>query len=194
MRLTSRQTYKVVRVALEKGAFKQVELERASGVSFGLVNRTVKWMVSRKYVAREGGHYRVIAPAALAEAFSFFRRLEETRLSSFDVDVDGKTLRKVLKEHGAVLCLTSALVYYDNYFRDPAVSVYGNKELTNSLKTMRTGRMRVEVFTDDLKQDEDFLEMRGMRITSKVRTIIDLLCSQKSYAADQLIKKTWGRE
>lgn len=194
MKLTSRQTYKVVRVALEKGAFKQVELEEAAGVSFGLVNRTVRWMASRKFVAREGGLYKVIAPAALSEAFSLFRQLDEIRLSSFEVDADGKTLLKVLNEHGAVLCLTSALAYYDDYFRDPVVSVYGNKALATSLKEMGGGRTKVEVFADDLKQQKDFVEREGVRLTGKVRTIIDLLCSQKSYAADQLIRKTWGRE
>lgn len=194
MKLTSRQTYKVVRATLEKGAFKQVELERTSGVSFGLVNRAVKWMVSRKFVAREGGSYKVIAPAALAEAFSFFRQMDEQKKYAFAVDASEKTLRNVIKKHGAVLCSTSALVYYDDYFRDQVVSVYGDKELANSLKEMGPGRMRVEVFADDLEQSEDFVEMRGVRLTSKVRTIIDLLCSQKSYAADQLIKKTWGRE
>ncbi|MBI5176490.1 hypothetical protein HY995_00215 [Candidatus Micrarchaeota archaeon] len=193
MKLTSRQTYKVVRAALERGRFKQVDLEEAAGVSFGLVNRAVRWMVSRKFVSKEGGQYEVIAPAALAGAFSLFRQLGEARPSSFSVDADGKTLLKALKEHGAVLCLTSALSYYGDYPRDPVVSVYADKALADSLKRMAPGGTRVEIFSDDLGQKGDFVEMRGVRLTSRVRTIIDLLCSEKSYAAGQLMKKTWEK-
>ncbi len=192
MKLTSSKTYRVLRYALEKRTFRQLRAQKDVGVSFGLVNRTVNWMVSRGYAAKTSEGYKVIAPAALAGAFSFFRRMEELKTASLDVNVKPGDLARLFKEHGAVLCLSSALAYYDDYFRDPSFHVYGRENLVSALQELPDGRIRVEVYRDDLAFQADFTVAKNTQITTRTRTIIDLLCSQRAYAAERLIKKTWG--
>ena len=192
MKLTSPKTYRVVRFALEKGVFKQTEARDACGVAFGLANRVTNWLVARGYVAKEPGGYRVIAPAALAQAFSYFRRMEELKTAFFDVGTSPAALKKLFKEHDAVLCLTSALQHYDDYFRDPAIHVYATPALVTALKQLPPGRTRIEVYADDLQEPKDFVKEKGVVVTGRIRTLIDLACSQRAYAADRLVKKTWG--
>ncbi|MBI5036154.1 hypothetical protein HZC09_02310 [Candidatus Micrarchaeota archaeon] len=150
-------------------------------------------MMSRKFAAEESGGYRVIAPAALAQTFSVFRRMDDLHSGAYTLHVDAKELTKLFKEHDAVYCLSSALAYYDDYFRDPSVQVYGSEALNKALLELPSGRrVRVDVYEDDLQDDEDIVSEKGVRLTAKTRTIIDLLCSERAYAAEQLIKKTWG--
>ncbi len=192
VKLTSPKTYKVVRYALESGTFKQLEAQKATRVSFGLVNRVTQWMVSRKFVAEESGGYKVIAPAALAQTFCVFRRMEDLRIGTHMIDTNENRLQNILQEHHAVLCLSSALAHYDDYFRDPSVHVYGSAQLCKALSELPSGRTRVDVYEDDLQDEEDLVSERGIKRTGKIRTLIDLLCSDRAYAADRLIKKTWG--
>lgn len=192
MKLTRPQTYKVISFVLEKRAFKQLEAQKAVGVSFGLVNRVTKWMVSRGFAARREGKYAVVAPAALTQVFSLFRRMEELRVASLMLDVEPREAVKLLAGRGGVLCLTTALAFYDDYVRDPAVHAYAGPEAIEKLREFGEGRTRIDVYADDLKQPQDFIEVKGARITGKVRTIIDLLCSERAYAAEKIIKKTWG--
>ncbi len=193
MKLTSPQCYKVIRFALEKGEFKQIEVHRATGVAFSWVNKVVNWMVDHQYAARRLGGYKLIAPAALAESLALFRRMEKLAVASFQVNESEGELAKLLAQNNAVLCLTTALGRYDDYFRDPAIHVYGNSKLVEGLKQLPPGRTKITVYDDDLKQESDFEKDKRMLVTKKTRTIVDLLCSQRSYAADQLIKKMWGR-
>ncbi len=192
MKLNSPKTYKVVRFTLETGSFKQLEAQKATGVSFGLVNRVTNWMKSRKFVAKEPGGYNVIAPAALAQTFSLFRQMGDLRTSEFMVDINPQKLESIIKEHGAAYCLSSALSYYDDYFRDPSIHVYGSKKLEKTLNNLPSGRTRIDVYRDDLQENADIISAKGIRKTTKIRTIIDLLCSERAYAADRLIKKTWS--
>lgn len=192
VKISSPQTYRVVRFALGKGTFKQVDAQKATGVSLGLVNRVTAWMVSRGFAAEERGGYRVIAPAGLMHTFSVFRRMEELEIGSFAVDADEKALRELFKEHGAVLCLTTALPYYDDYFREPAFHAYGGKELCDALRHMPSGTAQVFVYRDDLSSPDDIVVERGVKRTTKLRTLVDLLCSRRAYAAERLIQKMWG--
>ena len=190
MKLTSPKTYRVVRFALEHELFRQYEVPKKAGVSFGIVNRTVNWMVSRGFASKSNKGYRVIAPAALANAFAMFRKMEDHKLV-FDVDLGREDALEELHKLGASLCLSSALSYYDNYLRDPAICIYGNEKILDFLGKARPGSTRVEVYEDDLKQDDDFSVIKGKRVTNRVRTVIDLLCSVRAYGAENLIRKAW---
>lgn len=196
MKLTSPQTYKVLRFALERKSFRQAEASKETGVSLGLVNRVTNWLVAHHYAARQSDGYRLIAPAALAQQFSFFRRMEQLRFASFDVELSQQEVMEVLEETKSVLCLTSALQRYSDYFRDPSLHFYADERVEETLRQLNPGRTRVELYRDDLEQDDDFenLQAKGtkkVRVTKKIRTMIDVLCSQRAYAAERLILHTW---
>ncbi len=193
MRLVSLKTYRIIRFALENREFKQLEAHKKTGVSFGRVNFVTNWLVAHGYVARSTGVYIVIAPAALAQQFSFFRRMEALKTASFMVEASGEELLEVLAENHAALCSTSALQRYDDYFRDPSIHAYAGPQAIEALKQFSPGRTSVTLYRDDFRQEDDFEATKeGFRATKKTRTIIDVLCSQRAYAAGGLIKRTWG--
>jgi hypothetical protein len=191
MKLTSPKTYRVVRFALENQLFRQYEVPKQVGVSFGIVNRTVNWMVSRGFASKSNKGYQVNAPAALANAFALFRKMEDQRIGVFEIEAKKEDIQEALDKMGATACLSTALAYYDDYLRDPAICVYGDEKIIQFLRQARPGSTRVEVYEDDLKQEDDFSIIKGKRVTKRVRTIIDLLCSFRAYGAENLIRNTW---
>ncbi|GEM_PF-747016 len=211
LRLISPRAYKVIKFVLEHREFKQWSVHEQTGVSFGWVNFITNWLVSHGYAARREGQYKLLAPTALAQQFSFFRRMEQLRFASFEVETNEAELSELLSKTNAVLCLTSALQRYDDYFRDPSVHAYAGEKTAQALRALPLGNTRVDLYADDLKQEDDFekpeilqvrpaygsntitrLAKESVGMTKKTRTIIDVLCSQRAYAADELIKKTWG--
>lgn len=190
MKLTSPRTYRVVRYLLDHSTFKQVEVEKGTGVSFALVNRVVNGLIDRKYVAKQPGGYRVIAPAALAQQFSFFRRMEKLQRASIDIDASPAQIKEMQIQTNSRLCLASALRNYDDYFHDPAIQLYATKEAIVEFMKFPSGRTRIEFYEDDLMQEDDF-NGKEVKYTTETRTIIDLMCSQRAYAVDKLIQRKW---
>lgn len=189
VRVTSKETYKIVRAILELKKFTQYALSKETGVTFSLVNRVVNWFVSRGFVARRTGHYELISPGAVFALFSLYRKIKPVMM--FDVNLSSKEVLALLKSKG-VLCLTSALSFYDDYYRDPAVYLYiKDEKLLEELKRLPKGYTHIEVFKEDLNIS-DFEKKRGQLVTNKIRTVIDLFCAGKAYAAERLVKKEWG--
>lgn len=196
MRLSSLQTYRILAFLLNltpTDLFKQVDVAKKTKVAFSRVNTVVNWLISRGFVSKQPGGYRVTAPAALAESLSLFRQMSDLLLMSVRVDVDSGKLDALVKAHNGVYCLTSALAFHDELYRDPSVNVYGDEKLLAVLKELPPGRVQVSVYKNDLT-DEDFevVKTKGPRYTGRIRTIVDLLCSDRAYAADRLIKRQWG--
>ena len=188
MKVTSRETYKVVRAVLEMRKFTQYGISKRTGVTFSLVNRVVNWLLSRGYVARRRGNYELVAPGAVFGIFPLFRKMKP--FASFDVNLSGREALRMLRKRGS-LCLTSALAYYDDYFRDPAIHAYvEDAKLAEELRRLPKGYTHIEIYEEDLNK-EDFVVQKGQKMTGKVRTIIDLFCSNKAYAAERLIKREW---
>ena len=145
MKLTSPQTYRIVRYLLDHAIFKQVEVERGAGVSFGMVNRIVNGLIDRRYVARQPKAYHVVAPAALAQELSFFRRMEKLLLASLDVDASTEEIMSIQIKTNSKLCLASALRRYDDYFHDPAIQLYATPKAVEEFKKLPPGRTRIEL-------------------------------------------------
>jgi len=188
MKVTSKETYKVIRAILEMKKFTQSEISKKEKVTFSLVNTVVNYCVSRGYVTRRKGHYEVTAPSAIFNLFPVYRTMKA--YESIDVDLPRTEALERIKGKG-MLCLVSALSYYDDYYRDSTIYVYLEEEkIIRELKQLPKGYTHIEIYKEDLNAD-DFIKKKGQVITSKIRTIIDLFCSNKAYAAERLIKKEW---
>src|SRR3989338_6443660 len=187
MKVTSRQTYRVIREILVQRKFTQYNISKSSKVTFSLVNRVVNWLVRTGYVARRKGFYEVTAPAAIFGLFPIYRRMKP--FATYQVNVQRKALLRLLKGKAA-LCLNSALSQYDDYYRDPVVYVYALDDLGEEmLKVIDKGYTRIELYKEDLNGED--IEKKGQWKTGKVRTIIDLFCAKKAYAAERLVKREW---
>ena len=189
MKVTSRETYKIIRSILQLKKFTQYEVSKKEGATFSLVNKVVNWLVSRGYVAKRTGYYELVAPAAIFNLFPLYRRMKPYAI--VDVNLPAKDVLNMIKGKGN-LCLTTALSYYDDYYREPVIHAYlEDKKIIENLKNLPKGYTHIEIYHEDLNKD-DFEKTKEQLITNKVRTVIDLFCSNKAYAAERLIKKEWA--
>lgn len=194
MKLTSSKAYKVVKFILENGKFSQLEASEKTGVSLGLVNRITNWLVERGYVAKANGGYELVMPAALLALFPVYRKMEKLATATFKISIKEAELSALLKKHKAVLCLTSASQYYDAFIRDPSVHAYcENDELKKELSRCLAGLTSVTLYSPDVSLEGDVEKKKGFLLTSELRTMVDLLCSNKAYAAESMIRKRWGK-
>ncbi|OIO21204.1 hypothetical protein COV61_04335 [Candidatus Micrarchaeota archaeon CG11_big_fil_rev_8_21_14_0_20_47_5] len=201
--------------------FTQYEISKKEKITFSLVNRTVNWFVQHGYAAKREGEYEITAPAAIFGLFPLYRSLKPYAV--FDVNVKRERALGLVKKRGA-LCLTSALSYHGDYYRDPAVHAYlDDEKIIEELKRMPKGYCRIELYREDLNKD-DFEQTKSAKyvsdggnrqrfptdlsegqaeghgiekagkyiVTNKIRTIIDLFCANKAYAAEGLIKTEWA--
>jgi len=185
-KITSKETYKVVRAVLRDRKFKQYQISKKEKVTFSLVNRIVNWMKSRGYVAKRNGYYELISPGAVFGLFPIYRQMKPVEV--FDVSLKDKEVLDLMRGKAA-LCLSSALSNYDDYFRDTAVHAYVlDEKIIDELKDQPKGFTHIELYREDLNAD-DFEKIRGQKVTNKIRTVIDLFCANKAYAAERLMKK-----
>ncbi len=189
MQITRKEAYKAVRAILTEKKFKQIEISEKAKVTFSLVNRIVKWMVSLGYVGKRKGYYELISSGAIFNLFPLYRQIKP--IATFNVEMPPAEAMKML-EGRVALCLTSALRHYSDYYQDPAIYAYSlDKKLLNDLRELPEGKTRIEIFDEDLNGD-DFVKEKGIRMTSKIRTIIDLYCANKAYAAEWLVKREFA--
>jgi hypothetical protein len=161
-----------------------------TGVSIGRVNQVVSWLLDRGYVERIRGGYRLASAVSLLNLLANFRTMG--KIVSLDIDAPRKEILKFLSEKKAVFCLTSALQHYDTYFRDPSICIYPlDEKIIDELKKFREGNLRINIYKPDLVLEENIVTGDSARYTSKVRTIIDLFCDNKAYAAERLIKRVF---
>ncbi len=188
MKITSKKTYRIIRAILEKKKFTQYGISRDEKATFSLVNRVANWLLGIGYVAKRKGYYELCAPGAVFGLFAVYRKMKPTAV--FEVGAKPEEIMRILKGRAA-LCLTSALSYYDDYYRDPVIYAYAmDEKLLGELGEMPKGYTRVEIYREDLN-GEDIIK-KGQWRTGKARTVIDLFCANKAYAAERLVKREWG--
>jgi DNA-binding MarR family transcriptional regulator len=191
IRLTAQKTYRILYFILSHRKFTQTEIHKATGVSIGRVNRVVSWLLDRGYVEKTRAKYKLTSAVSLISLLANFRAMKKT--ITLDIDAPREEAVKFLVEKGAVFCLTSALQHYDTYFRDPSICVYSyDKKVIEEFKKFRKGNLRINIYEPDLCLEENITTRDSANLTSEVRTIIDLFCDNKSYAADRLIKRVFA--
>ncbi len=188
MKVTSKETYKIVRSVLVLKKFTQYRISQDEKVTFSLVNKVVNNLVKLGYAAKRKGFYELTAPGAVFGLFAIYRKM--VPLATFEVGLSHDEALQILKNRAA-LCLTSALSAYDDHYRDPAIQAYVLDEtLVDELKQLPKGYTRIELYAEDLNRDD--IVKTGQWKTSKVRTVIDLFCANKAYAAERLLKREWA--
>ncbi|MFH1256822.1 MAG: helix-turn-helix domain-containing protein [Candidatus Diapherotrites archaeon] len=196
MKLTSKKTYKVIYFLLGNRGFTQLQASRELGVSFGLVNRVVQWLVSKRFVEKQKNGYYLTDPSGLAALFAFNRDMNSLLAEKILLALPkAGALERIPKN--CVLCLDSALENYSGYYRSNRVCVYaeGNKELKEIGKAFQgepKGNTELWVFKPDLEPET--VKLKGRLVVSKLRTLIDLVCDNKTFYAKDLFKELWGVE
>lgn len=199
MKLTSPQTFKIVKYVLKAKEFTQLELSEKLGVSLGRVNRVIVWMKSRGFVERKGKKYQLLNPVNLLRAIVLTRSfidMEAIFMTNTTLDKEG--VIRLVKEAGGVLCLGSALEKYGGFFRAGDVSFYlknysrDSEKIKKKLSPYKGGILKVVCFSPDFDVEEDAVKIDGVKVTSKVQTVIDMFCDNKAYYAKDLLAELWG--
>lgn len=183
-----------------RSPFLQTQLATETAASIGQVNTVVKWLETRQHLVRrkEDGRYEVTQPAALVTAmFPYQRIMSRALVRTVKVDKGVDEVAKVLTREGATLCLESALTLYSGFFRADRVAVYHPKprELIAGILPNEGGLLPVSVYDIDIPLAGDLVEPDKkipVRRTSRFRTLIDLVCDNRAYAAKDIFAELWG--
>ncbi len=190
IRLTADKTYRIIYYVLNEQKFTQTEIHEATGVSMGRVNQVISWLQESGHVEKTGTQYGLTSGVSLISLLSNFRSMK--KIATLDIDAEREETLDFLIEKEAVFCLTSALQLHDSYFRDPSICAYSSKKgVVGELKKFPKGNLRVSIYEPDLLLDENTVSIDSTRTTSEIRTIIDLFCDDKGYAAERLIERSF---
>lgn len=178
--------------------FKQRPMSRDLGIPHGSrVSGFVTWLENLGFIEKSRNlqdrtnSYRVTSPVALIKFYSNFRKMSDLRLS-IDWGTKREEMADYFKSQNGVFCLTTALEQYTEYVRDPAIHVYVTEDFWNEMAAKEvTGSVRVHLYTFKPYREDNVTEKNGLRVTTPLRTLIDLYCDDKAYAAEPLIKQLW---
>lgn len=196
MKLTSKKTYRIIYYLLENREFTQLQASKALGISFGLVNRVVQWLVSKRFAEKRNRGYFLADPSGLAALFALERDMNSLLVKKISVNLPKEAvLQKMPKNR--ILCLESALEKYSAYYRSNRVCVYASagKELKGIESAFRgSGQGHTEIWVFKPDHAPETADVKGKKITSKLGTLIDLVCDNKTFYAKDLFRQLWGVE
>lgn len=191
---TAPTNYRLLRTALtRKQPFLQSELAKEANASLSQANRVVQWLANRRHVERlPDGRYRLRGAAGLVTSvFPYQRAMGDALAALLTVRGSKKDVTEALVHAGGVLCLESALEAYSQFFRADRVCAYHTdpEQLVAQLSPHEGGVLPVNVYVADLPLEGDVEEGRR---TTRFRTVVDLACDGKLYAAKELLEELWG--
>lgn len=193
----STDRYLQVYYILKNPKFVQRQMARDLGIKHGskiqlFIKRLeeLKLVVRTYEIGKGKATYEVPSRNALLSFFSRFRDMKNEVNKTYQLGMDRNETIRFLSDNGGIMCLTTALHFYDNYFRDETIHVYvKDTALLPKVHSQVEGKNKVILYNFDLPDVPEIRE--GVNVTSPIRTIIDLYCNNMSYAAEQFIKKVW---
>ncbi len=198
---TAPVNYRIVREILTvKQPFLQTEIAAAAGAQPSQVSRLVRWLEDHHHIVRRksDGRFEVTQPTSLILAlFPYQRVMSRALAGTTKVRAGMDQAAQILTGEGATLCLESALAQYSDYFRPDRVAVYHPtpKKLLSRLTPNDVGILSVSVYQADipLEGDQEGPDQKSsLRRTSRFRTVVDLVCDNRAYAARDLFMELWG--
>ncbi|MFH1256669.1 MAG: hypothetical protein V1494_05265 [Candidatus Diapherotrites archaeon] len=193
MDLSSEKTFKIIEFVLGEKAFTQRRLSRELAVSIGQVNKVINWLKLKNFVKKEGNSFRLSDPAGIVTAISFFRHMGQLKILTISLGLGkNEAFARLPKE--AILCLESAQDFFSPNFASNRLCVYAGEKTAKKISEAFAG------FEGNQTQLLAFRPIPAVKpvkkgnrlLTSKVRTVIDLVCDDKAFAADPLFRQLWG--
>jgi len=194
----SKYAYSLLYYMLEHKQFKQRQMARDLGYSHGgIISGFVNWLEDLKFVEKfrdptdRINNYQVTSPVGLVKFYSNFRKMGDLRIS-LDMGENRQEIIEFFKKNNGIFCLTSALEHYSEYARDPAIHVYVDNDFWNEMAEKESeGSVRINLYVSKPYREDNVTKIDGMKITTRLRTFIDLYCDDKAYVAEPLIKQIW---
>lgn len=192
--VTSPVNYRLIREALlAEAPFTQTHLADRAHASISQANRIVNWLVDTGHADRgSDGKYQVRAPLGLVTSvFPYQRTMNHTLEAQLKIRGSKTETKQALLEAGGTLCLETAGEDYGEFFRADRVCIYHETPaaVTDALTPHDGGVLPVSIYKPDIPLEGDTEDGRR---TTRFRTVIDLACDGKLYAAQDLIEDLWG--
>ena len=198
---TAPTNYRVLRnILASKHPFLQNEVAKEAAAHPPQVSTVVRWLQAHQHVIRRktDGRYEVAQPASLVVAvFPYQRVMDRTLVGTVKVRSTPEEVSQLLTREGATLCLDSALSVHSEFFRPDRVAVYHSKpkKLLEQIAPNEGGMLPVAVYEPDSPLEGDVEEPDSdslFRRTARFRTLVDLVCDNRAYAAKDLFWTLWG--
>lgn len=195
MKLTSRQTYKVIFFVLQNPVFTQTQVFNSVKVSWGRMNEIIQWLVKKNFAEKKKANYELTDPAGLVLLFSLNRDMNSLLLKKMSLRLSKKEILEMIPKK-TILCLDSALEFYSGYFHSNRICIYVEensmefKKIEKDFLPFSSGNSELLLFKPDIMPET--VKAKGFLITGKLRTLIDLICDNKSHFAKDLYKQLWG--
>jgi hypothetical protein len=182
LRLTSHKTFRILYYILTKPNFTQVELNKRLDISLGLINKVIKWGISKGLIIKAKGLYSLIAPNKLIDMIASQYTIEHSRVFFVDFDKNKliKRFRPLLR-----LCLFSALESFDKEFKSNEVHTYYSEELINELNKINRGDTKVTIYEQPYS-----IVLKGNK-TDLIQTILDMHSINQEHLTKDLRFKQW---
>ena len=189
MNITSPVTYQIIRGVLSSRQFTQVDIQKKTGHSKGQISKVTKWLITRKFVEKRKKGYYLLDPAGLIAVFPLFRSMQELLLCRIPLRAEKEKILHLLPKD-SIRCLDSALEHYSTYFRSSRICIYHDhpEQIQHLFEPYAGGILDLEIYQPDMHLHNDVKQ--GM--TTPLRTVIDMTCDGKTYAAKDLFEQLWG--
>ncbi|MEM4662725.1 MAG: helix-turn-helix domain-containing protein [Candidatus Diapherotrites archaeon] len=187
-------SFSIVNAMLESKEFTQLALSQNLKVSLGQVNKIVKYFQQKGYIEKGKNSYHLVDPLAIISEIAIHRNMESLLIARFSLSLNNDAVFEILRAK-AIFCLDSALSHYFDNIKTKRVCAYLTENDTNlieKLSALPGDKTHLYLYSIDLTVNA-VLE-NNTRYTDKVRTAIDLVCDNCTFAASRLFQELWGQK
>lgn len=189
VKLTAKQTFKIIYYLLAHPTTSQIEISRNVGTSKDLVNHVIQSLEGPGIVSQEAReHLELKEPLRLLEALSIERplsklvtneiRTEQAEVSKVERIVRNWAVHSPRGGRYALTCFSALSKYMEYYISYPSVHVYSSnpEELSKGLV-----RGRGDVVAHVLRPDSDLIFrntrlVKDLAIVEPIQVVVDLFC------------------
>lgn len=204
----------VVETVLSRFKFSQYQIWKQTRVSFGQVNRVVRFLIEKKAVMKVGKQYQVSSYGGVLQLFAAYRTFPKPT-ATFQVVGNPQGVLSYLAENGCTFCLTTAWQHYDDYLHDEAVHAYlpadaaAQEKILAELSGQPKGVQPIYLYLQDIPvepvkvpntffkksepSNEPFSEsiepLKQLPVTSEIRTLLDMYSSNYAYGVQNWVTR-----
>ncbi|RLG70155.1 MAG: hypothetical protein DRO07_00845 [Candidatus Iainarchaeum archaeon] len=187
-------SFSIVKAMLENKSFTQLSLSQQKNVSLGQVNKIVKLLLAKGLIEKEKSGYSVANAFGIIELIAKHRDMKDLLLKKTTSVFSKEDAINWLRDK-AIFCLDSALEAYDN-IKTGRICAYikeeYQKEVLEELDELRGNKTMLCIYTLDLPTKP--VKIDEKKVTDKIRTAIDLVCDNSTFAAVKLFEELWGQK
>lgn len=187
--LASNKKLLIIEYILEKKEFTQYKIKQDLVLGASTVNQTINFLLEKEVIEQKDKKYVLVDVETLLELVAFFKNMKNSLLEQIETNLSKNELIKLIPKD-AIYCLDSALEQYTNYYKTNKTCIYASeeqaKEIRNKLKLNKGNKTILYIYKLDLIK---LNQIKGLKYTTKIKTIIDMYCDKRGNSVETLLKK-----